>query len=234
MSPEIGLGFEYITPNCYILQTPCYIRSCNRVYHSSIPTDFEIETVKSLFGKKPFTWAVNNNHEEACSILEKHNLHSIGSFSAMSLHLSNLKLTHYNSNILVQNINYNNELIDTWINVVAKSFNVPDKELMAMLTFLSKKITPGSLELYLAYHQGKPVSTCMVIKHNNTIATLHWIATLPEFRNKGFGLAITHQVILATHAQGIQQLTLLSSAMGKSVYEKLGFTEDEIYKLYTI
>lgn len=68
-------------------------------------------------------------------------------------------------------------------------------------------------------------------EHEATIS-LHWISTLPEFRKQGFGSIITSKALLDAKVNGFTEAVLLSSALGKSVYEKLGFQEYASYKIF--
>ena len=54
------------------------------------------------------------------------------------------------------------------------------------------------------------------------------MATVPEARGKGIGTAITWQGCFDAQQRGYVHAILLSSAMGYSVYQKLGF--EEIFK----
>jgi len=50
------------------------------------------------------------------------------------------------------------------------------------------------------------------------------IATLPEARGHGYGAAITSRVVADGFADGATMALLQASAMGESVYQRLGFT----------
>jgi len=51
------------------------------------------------------------------------------------------------------------------------------------------------------------------------------VATLPEYRRRGIGTAITRAVLEEIQQLGYQYSTLFASSMGRSIYERLGFRE---------
>ena len=93
------------------------------------------------------------------------------------------------------------------------------------------KLSPGTLRLYVAYYNGRAAAASMALHHGKIIA-MHWIATIPEFRNKGLGFAVTHKPLVDSKANGIEQAVLLASAMGKPVYERIGFKQYAVYNVY--
>lgn len=54
-------------------------------------------------------------------------------------------------------------------------------------------------------------------------AGLHMIGTVPHGRGKGIGRSMTEFLLLKAKTKGVANVVLHASAMGKTVYEKLGF-----------
>ena len=78
---------------------------------------------------------------------------------------------------------------------------------------------------YVAYWDGKPVSTAAVL-FGTEVAEIYTIATLPEARGKGFGAAVTLAPLLDARKMGYRVGTLQASKMGFPVYKRMGFKED--------
>lgn len=78
---------------------------------------------------------------------------------------------------------------------------------------------------YLAYWQGKPVSSGAVF-FGEEVAGIYNVATVPEARGKGFGAAVTLAPLLEARRMGYRVGILQSSAMGLPVYKKMGFAQD--------
>ena len=75
---------------------------------------------------------------------------------------------------------------------------------------------------FLGLLNGRPVATSIMVLHED-VAAIYCVATLPEFRGKGIGTAITREPLQAAKAAGYRVAVLESSAMGLPVYERMGF-----------
>tara|TARA_B100000809_G_C14973164_1_gene471688 strand:+ start:441 stop:830 length:390 start_codon:yes stop_codon:yes gene_type:complete len=76
---------------------------------------------------------------------------------------------------------------------------------------------------YIAYINGKPVATSSVF-YGGGVAGIYNVATLPSARGKGIGTTVTLQALIDTAVNThYKHAVLLSSDMGKSVYESIGF-----------
>jgi len=231
MNPTIDLHYDLITQHCLVFKSESSIRSSNRVCHTNIPTDDEIQTIKSFFGETPFTWAVNITDAESITTLEKNSLKHIASFPAMHFNLNDFDHYSQEDTFVIKEINLNNDTdITTWISIPAQSFQIAQPELLKVIHLFKKRI-PHALKLYIGYDQDKIVAAGMMILHKET-ATLHWICTLPEYRNKGLGSAMTHKALIDAKKNGCTQAILLSSVLGKHVYERIGFKEYATYAMY--
>lgn len=238
MNPKIGLSPSFSTQSCTVFYSTSAIRSCNRVINSALPTNEEVEQIKSFFGVVPFTWAAENNDESLMQILKAHNLSCQSSLPAMALNLGSLNKQVYDANIMVKAIDVHNlNDLTQCISIIAHAFNgiaaCPSStlELSKVINLFVRTITSGNMTFYLGYYQGNAVATGMALRHNE-IATLHWIGTLPEYRNHGLGHAITHKALLDMQHAGCTHALLLASALGKPLYERMGFKEYALYNMY--
>lgn len=112
----------------------------------------------------------------------------------------------------------------TWATLYPKSFGYT----------ISEKIIAASyehLEFYLASHQGKPIGTAMVYQTGNIVG-VHGVGILPEVRRRGFAEEIMEFLLNHAYTLGATYVTLQASAMGKGLYNKLGFEEDFTLKNY--
>ncbi|HLG01681.1 MAG TPA: GNAT family N-acetyltransferase [Acidimicrobiia bacterium] len=69
---------------------------------------------------------------------------------------------------------------------------------------------------------GRVVATSIVVVAAGA-AGVYGVATVPEYRRRGFGEALTWAAVEAGVARGCDVATLQSSDSGRSVYERMGF-----------
>jgi ribosomal protein S18 acetylase RimI-like enzyme len=77
---------------------------------------------------------------------------------------------------------------------------------------------------YLGLLEGKPVTTCLTITEGDT-SVLEMVATLKEYRRKGFASALINKALIDLHNNGIKTISLRAETDGINVYKKLGFKE---------
>jgi ribosomal protein S18 acetylase RimI-like enzyme len=81
---------------------------------------------------------------------------------------------------------------------------------------------------YLGYVGGKPAATSIRIRTGD-IAGIYFVSTLPEFRRRGIGEAMTRKAIADGRATGCTLSYLQASKMGRPIYERMGFRVIEEY-----
>lgn len=89
---------------------------------------------------------------------------------------------------------------------------------------------PGA-RVYVGYADDEPVSTGFTVRTGRTIG-VYTIATVEHARGRGFGAAITGRVIADGAAEGCDVATLQASAMGRPIYERMGFRLVQEYDAY--
>jgi len=81
----------------------------------------------------------------------------------------------------------------------------------------------GKMVCFLGYNDKTPVATSMTLMNGDRIGRLEWIATLPEYRQKGMAAAVCCAGIEQLISDGALIITLTAREMGVSLYESLGF-----------
>jgi len=64
------------------------------------------------------------------------------------------------------------------------------------------------------------------------VATMFFVATLPEYRKKGLGKLVCSVAVAQAKQRGCKYCNLIATDMGKPVYEHLGFKSYHIYEEY--
>ena len=102
--------------------------------------------------------------------------------------------------------------------------------------YFSSGLLDGTLVVFLAEADGKIVGTSglMFWRHLPSPAALDGrravianMYTLPEYRGKGIATELMRLQIEEAKARGVKLINLSATAMGRAVYEKLGFEADE-------
>ena len=124
-------------------------------------------------------------------------------------------------------------LLAHWNRIVAICFEIP-------LAFegATRRIF-GSLGLghdaswrhYIALLRGVPVATSSLFLGTES-AGIYCVATLPEVRRQGIGRAMTLAALHDARARGYRIAILQASALGHSVYHRLGFRDYCTYHLF--
>lgn len=86
---------------------------------------------------------------------------------------------------------------------------------------------------FLVYFQGRPIGTA-IIHYTGKVAGIHGVGVIPEMRRNGFAAEIMKFTLNKAIEAGATHATLQASAMGKGLYDKLGFTEQFVMKNYNL
>lgn len=77
-------------------------------------------------------------------------------------------------------------------------------------------------QLYVGYLDEKPVSCGILTLHSN-VAGIHSLVTVPEQRNKGFGSAMMHELLMRAQLSGYAIAVLQAEQSMSEFYERFGF-----------
>jgi len=106
--------------------------------------------------------------------------------------------------------------------VGAQCFHVPPGWFSEVFDSPEPARRPGFRTL-VAYLDGEPVATAACVPSPGALG-LYNIATIPAYRGRGIGEAVTRQAVAAGLAEtGPLPVVLQSSPLGKDLYQRLGF-----------
>lgn len=112
----------------------------------------------------------------------------------------------------------------TWAEIYPKAFGYQ----------ISQEVIEKShtgIEFYLATYLGEPTGTTMVYQTGDIVG-VHGVGIVPDQRRQGFAEEIMEFALNRAVSMGASHVTLQASAMGKGLYDKLGFREDFIIRNY--
>ena len=89
---------------------------------------------------------------------------------------------------------------------------------------------PG-FECYIGSVDGEAVATSTLVV-TGTTAAVYNVATLESHRRRGLGEALTWHAVRAGAAMGCDVSTLQASAMGRPIYERMGYRYVAPYRTF--
>ncbi|HET9436493.1 MAG TPA: GNAT family N-acetyltransferase, partial [Candidatus Limnocylindrales bacterium] len=78
--------------------------------------------------------------------------------------------------------------------------------------------------VFLARREGRPVATSLGFVLDGVVG-IYNVATLPDARRGGAGLAVTVAAMADAQARGARSAILESSPMARPMYERIGFRQ---------
>jgi GNAT superfamily N-acetyltransferase len=230
-SEKDHLGLEFIEHDgIVILNTGIHSGDMNGIFKGHTHTEDIVESIEyaiRYFMKKqiPYYWWVGKyRNSNLKPLLEEAGYEHVADLPVMVADLEKLPKLKKIPEIICKTVTKQKELED-WISISAQCIETntqSEKEYMDYC--LDYDITDTSQQvLHLAYWDGVPAASCMTFKGND-IATLYFIATLPEYRNRGLGRTITIHAMNKAKDSGYLLAGLQATSQGISLYENLGFT----------
>lgn len=155
--------------------------------------------------------------------LERHGFVSEGQMTGMAVDLANL-----NENLpappgLTAQLVRGDEALKLWSQAGALGFGTAGFVAEAFYEFMRHQDSDTVLP-YLGWLNGKPVATSLLTLATG-VAGIYNVATIPEARRKGIASIMTLLPLREARTRGHQVGVLQASAMGASVYRRLGFQE---------
>lgn len=173
--------------------------------------------------------------ENIGELLEQNGLQPDGDPPNMVVELAALSSMSTNiENFRIEKVNKDNnpEGQALWAWTTAKGFGVPDfiADAVAKLEASFSDSHYKAIHHYIGYLDDVPVASASMVLDSG-VAGIYAVATIPEARRKGIGALMTQMPLLEAKEMGYHLGVLQASAMGYSVYKRLGF--QEIFKFRT-
>ncbi len=119
--------------------------------------------------------------------------------------------------------------LELLIDLAVDGFEMP--RWMAELTNTPSMLASPTVATYVGKVGGVPVAMGVGSRYDDVVG-LFSICTLPEYRGRGYGAAITERIAADAFAHGCSLAYLQASPMGQPVYERLGYTTVETWTTY--
>ncbi|MBN2241037.1 MAG: GNAT family N-acetyltransferase [Dehalococcoidales bacterium] len=205
--------------------------SCNVIFRTRLhPRDID-DTIESLQTRArvkgvPLRWYIEPGTEPANlgEYLERHSFTPIPwQVTLMAVELDGLPVNPPPVTGLEIVEIRDAEQLELWTRTEVLGFNREPEVLEPSIRWFSTTMEYKlPVRFYLAYLDGKPAATSMIVSAEG-VGGIYYVATLPEFRNRGIGRAVTLKALEAAREAGYRIGTLQASAMGEPVYRGMGF-----------
>ncbi|HPT72305.1 MAG TPA: GNAT family N-acetyltransferase [Candidatus Cloacimonadota bacterium] len=222
-----------------LMNTGIHSPDMNGIFQGHTPCRDVVESVEyaiRFFAKRqmPYYWWVGKHRNPNISdLLEESGFEHIADLPVMVVSLEKLPTDIQLSNIRIKTVETMEEFED-WIMISEQCVELEGQAVTEYWDYNRKYDYEDiqTQEFFLGYWDGIPVASCTTFK-NEDIAVFYFIATLPEYRSKGIGRAITLHAMKKARDEGYHVGGLQATPMGLSLYEKLGFetiSYEYIYK----
>lgn len=116
----------------------------------------------------------------------------------------------------------NAEQFDVWVDINARGFGSTDYSAFRA-AYLRHGFGDDAQAIHFVGFAGDQPVTSSTLLIAGGSASAYNISTPIELRKQGYGSAVTHATLLAARKRGYRSSWIWSSAMGRSLYQKLGF-----------
>ncbi|MFX1329246.1 MAG: GNAT family N-acetyltransferase [Promethearchaeota archaeon] len=181
----------------------------------------EITNIEKLIrkGKIPNGWTVGplTRPKDLGNLLEKYGFSNVYQQAGMAVELKNIENIDITENELIVELVNNEDSLAQWSNIASNVFSLRmDFEFLKFLFRLERFF------FYLGKFKEEFVSALLLYMSSGVVG-LHAVATLSNYRNKGFGLTISRKALLDAFKKGYKVGVLQASSLGEKIYRKLGF-----------
>jgi len=127
-------------------------------------------------------------------------------------------------------VEWNAESLGTYNEILAEAFGT---SVQMMNDLIRPSLLASEARGYLGYLDGRPVATSALIPSDG-VAGVYNVSTLPEYRKRGLGEAMTWHAVREGARGGCRIGSLQASAMGQPVYARMGFRNIAPYETFVL
>lgn len=123
----------------------------------------------------------------------------------------------------------------TFARIAANSYcmeGVPSQVVLDAFGRLGRDFDPEA-RLFLAIADDTPVGGGLVL-FGGDVAGIYWVSVLPEFRRKGYGALLAHQLTRFALSGGARHVVLQATPMAVRIYEQVGFRRVDSLRCYCL
>lgn len=211
----------------------------NTVYPRDLTsqTDAKVESLIERYRSRglPVHWQLNplTQPDDLGRYLQRHGLVKAGASPVMAVALDAVKRDDMPAGLRIERI-ADVESLRHYSAVFRTGFQMPD-DLMHMIDicFAAQRLDPSAnLQHYVGWLGAEPVATTSLMLAGG-VAGIWCVTTIEQARGRGIASAMVYRALQDARVLGYRAGLLVSSAMGYSVYRRMGFAEYGRLQTYT-
>lgn len=199
-------------------------------------SDLVSRTLTHYSGKCPMIWrvgAMTSRSDLVGELLLSKGLHFGGNEPGMVLDVSKLRYSESVPEVTVRNIDDVGQISD-WLDQFAKVFALPDDAKSHFGAYMKTQVGRAENEAwFVGYVNDVPASTAYYLIDSG-VTMIYNVGTVREFRKKGCARRVVEAAIADALKKSNNPITLYASAMGRPLYEDMGFAEAYTYPEYVL
>jgi GNAT superfamily N-acetyltransferase len=123
--------------------------------------------------------------------------------------------------------------VGVFLVTMAKGFGFPGGAIREFLRPEARKVLVGDPRTawFVGFADGRPVATALRVAVGE-LSYISMVSTVPAYRKRGFGAAVTWRAALSGREAGARVGFLRATALGEPVYRKMGFVDAEGYRSF--
>lgn len=203
-------------------------RGPERVFNVRLPSETADQLINEIItnikdGVIPDSFLItpNTTPDNLTEILVQKGFSIDTSGLCMAMDLADLQCFQYNSEIIQVSIVEDIDDLRKWTDII--NIALCGCEIMSFEQFYDIYCHDNT-QFFLALYDGIPAAVSMTIIEDD-IATLEFVATLKEYRNKGLGTLVAASALEYLQKNSIKTVSLRAEPNAINLYKKLGFKE---------
>ncbi len=212
--------------------TDVHFPPCNAAFHTNLKPEDVDRTIEKFqergrARKMPLQWYIGPETRpiDFTKRLEAHGFTTHGDGAGMAVDLHNMNESEpVPAGLEIIEAKKDGD-IKAWCHITCVAFGAPtDAEPVFVELIKRYQKTKFPMKFYLGLLDGKPASTSGYFLGEGVVG-IYFVATLPEFRQRGAAFAVTQKALKDGRALGYRVGILQASKMGEPVYKRMGFKE---------
>jgi ribosomal protein S18 acetylase RimI-like enzyme len=190
----------------------------------------QIIKIKNYYKKLvlPFWWWVYPSGQSSTirEMLPAQGIKFLMAIPCMAVDLSSWKVKQDTSSAIAVSSVENRTDVSLWEMISFAGFEMDSETQTQYHNFIASFDISGKApqKLFIAHYDGVPVASALLFFYQDT-AGIYFVSTLPAYRRKGIGLALTLATMHYARQSGFKYCILQSSESGLNVYKQAGFKE---------